>query len=186
LKIRDAKQAYSAQLDSLLDKKRALSKLLEDQETGGAGMQAFDRVEISQELSTVTAQYEATQSVMEGILAKEAAVHNSAAAKQQSEALAAQAEEMAKMMEVYRRIASGGKVPAADERKLMEFSHELYMAAKTASMMAQQDDKEYDSLWEDEEQDGGETPDAHELAENTEITVSSPEATAAEAAAEIT
>lgn len=154
---------------------------MKDQESGSPELSAVDRVELTRELSQVNAQYEATQSVMTGIIARENAIHDSEVAKQQGEAMSKQAEEIAKMMEVFRRISSGARVPPADEKKLMEFNHELYMAAKSAAMMAQQNDEEYDSLWEDEEQDSGEIPDAHEIAENSEISVSSPEAVAADA-----
>lgn len=184
MKIRDAKQAYSAQLSALRDKKQTLSKLLKDQESGSLEASAFDRVELSRELSEVSAQYEATQGVMEGIIARESVIHNSEVAKQQSEAMAKEAEEISKMMEVFRRISSGAKVPPEDEKKLMEFNHELYMAAKASAMMAQQNDEEYDSLWEDEEDDSSEVQDAHEIAENSEISVSAPEAVAEAAVAE--
>ncbi len=185
MKIWDAKQAYSAQLDALWNKKRALSKLLKDQESDGAKMQVFDRVEISRELSEVSAQYGATLSVMEGVLARESAIHNSEAAKQQNKAIAEEAEELSKIMEVFRRISSGAKVPSVDEQKLMEFNYELYMAAKAAAMMAKQNDEEYDSLWEDEEDDPGEVQEAHAIAENPEISVPAPEVVTAEAVAEM-
>ena len=175
MKIRDAKQLYSAQLDTLWEKKQVLSNLLKEQEDGGSELNAFDRVEISRELSEVNAQYESTQNVMDGILAKESAIHNGEVAKQQSEAMAEQAEEMLKIMEVFRRISSGAKVPQGDERKLMEYDHKLYMAAKTAAMVAQQNDKEFDSLWEDEEEAASEVQDAHEIAENSEISIPAPE-----------
>lgn len=179
MKIRDAKQAYSTQLNVLQNKKQALTKLLKEQENSGQAMPAVDRLELTRELSEVDAQYKAVQGVMEGILTKENLLHNGEAAKQQGEALAKQAEEISKIMEVFRRISSGAKVPPQDEKKLMEFSHELYLAAKSAALLAQSDE-EYDSLWEDEE-DSGEVQDPHEIAENTEISVPSPEA-AAEAA----
>ncbi len=183
MKIRDAKQAYSAQLDILRNKKQALTNLLKDQENRGPAVCAFDRVEISRELSVVNSQYEATQSIMENIVNKENLIRDSETAKQQSEAAAKQAEEMMKILEVYRRIASGGKVPPEDEKKLMEYSHEMYMAAKTAAMIAKQNDKEYDSLWEDEEE-SGEIKDASEIAGDTEISVPAPETAAADASAE--
>lgn len=185
MKISDAKQAYSAQLNALWVKKQSLSKILKDQESGGTEIHSFDRVEISRELTEVSAQYEATQSAMEGIISRENAIYDSEVARQQSDTMAKAAEETAKMMEVFRRISSGAKVPSADEMKLMEYNHELYMAAKTAAMMAQQNDEEYDSLWEDEEDGSGEVRDAHAIAENSEISVPEPEVVAAEAVAEM-
>ncbi len=51
--------------------------------------------------------------------------------------------------------------------------------------MAQQNDEEYDSLWEDEGDESGEVQDAHTIAENSEISVPEPEVVAAEAVAEM-
>ena len=60
---------------------------------------------------------------------------------------------MSKAMEVARRIMKGGIVPAKDEKKLMEFSMELYQAAKNIGSMVQQREREkYKSLWKDEEE----------------------------------
>ena len=56
------------------------------------------------------------------------------------------------MLEIYHRIASGGQVPPEDEQRLMEYNHELYMAAKTAAMLQEGDGEKYDSLFEDEEE----------------------------------
>ncbi len=54
-------------------------------------------------------------------------------------------------MEVARRIMKGAKVPASDEKKLMEYSMELYMAAKNMAVLNENKKKEeYDSLWDDE------------------------------------
>lgn len=61
-------------------------------------------------------------------------------------------DDMAKMMEIARRIAQGGKVPPLDEKKLMEYSSEMYQMAKQAAMMSQnKEHKQYESLFEDEE-----------------------------------
>lgn len=179
MKIRDAKQVYSDQLHVLWDKKQSLTRLLKEPENSGQTISSVDRVELTRELSEVDAQYKAAQSAMEGILTKESLIHNSEVAKQQGEAIANWGKELSKIMEVYRRIASGAKVPPKDEKKLMDFSYKLYMAAKAAAM-SQKSDEEYDSLWEDEEESSGEVPDAHEIAENTEISVSPPEVTAEE------
>ena len=174
MKIRDAKQMYSAQLSALRDKRTELSRLLKDPEKGAAG--SFDRVEISRELSRTDAQYDALSQVM--------AIHNAEVSRQQNETLAKAAEDMVKIMEVYRRIASGAKVPAGDEKKLMDFDFKLYMAAKQAAQLARQNDEEYDSLW-DEEEENEEPKDAGEIAGDTEISLRHPSAVAAEAAPEL-
>ena len=60
-------------------------------------------------------------------------------------------EDMIKIMEVARRIMKGAKVPASDGEKLMEYSMELYMAAKNMAVLNENKKKEeYDSLWDDE------------------------------------
>lgn len=182
MKIRDAKQMYSAQLSALRDKRTELSKLLKDPEKGAAG--SFDRVEISRELSRTDAQYDALSQVIEGITTTETAIHNAEVSRQQNETLAKAAEDMVKIMEVYRRIASGAKVPAGDEKKLMDFDFKLYMAAKQAAQLARQNDEEYDSLWEEEEENE-EPKDAGEIAGDTEISLRHPSVVAAEAAPEL-
>jgi len=184
MKIEEARKAYSAQLDILRNQKQTLTKLLKDSENN-SGAQNYDRVEISRELSVVDAQYEATKGVMEDIMARKTAIHNAEVAKQQGEVLAEAADEMAKMMEIYRRIASGGEVPQKDEQRLMEYSKELYMAAKAAAMVKQGEGEKYDSVFEDEEQTEGETKDASEIAGEAEIAVPAPEQVAEAAAAEI-
>ena len=78
------------------------------------------------------------------------------------------------IMEVARRLMKGGIVPASDEKKLMEFSMEMYQAAKNMGAMAKQREKEeYDSLWEEEEEKVYEDP--IETADNTESFAEGPE-----------
>lgn len=180
MKIREAMQAYNAQLDVLREQRVALSKILDKQE---AGLEPdVDRVELTKELKQLDAQYEAVFEGREAIHEMSANIFNAEAAKQQAEAAAKYGEEISKIMEVYRRIASGAKVPAEDEKKLMDYSYEMYSAAKQAALMAKQNDEEYDSMWEDEEEDNGEKTSPAEVANETEIAVSAPEVVAAEAA----
>ena len=183
MKIRDAKQMYSAQLDALQSKRQLLSRQLKDAEKAGSPAD-FDRVEISKELSRTDAQYDALSKVMEGITATESMVHDAESARQQGQTMAKAAEDMVKIMEVYRRIASGAKVPSKDEKKLMEYDFKLYMAAKQAALMAKRNEEEYDSLWEDEEEPSEEQRDPSEAAGDTEISVPRPDG-AAEASPEL-
>lgn len=181
MKIREAWQAYNAQLDVLRNQRITLSKMLKDSESGVMRAQNYDRVELTRELVSLDAQYEATFNAREKISETHCAVFNGEVAKHQSEAIAKAAEDMAKIMEVYRRIASGAKVPHEDEQKLMDYDFKLYMTAKQAALAAQQNDEEYDSLWDEEEKDNGEQSDPMEIADETEIAVASPEVVAAEA-----
>jgi hypothetical protein len=94
--------------------------------------------------------------------------------EQQGEAVEEYTEELGKIMEVARRIMKGGVVPPNDEKKLMEFSMEMYQAAKNIGAMVKQREKEeYESLWdEDEEQPMAEDP--MEAADNTEAFAEGP------------
>ena len=79
---------------------------------------------------------------------------------------------MGKIMEVARRIMKGGIVPAADEKKLMEFSMEMYQAAKNIGAMAKEKE-EYDTLWQEEEEKVSEDP--MEVADNAEAFAEGPD-----------
>lgn len=58
-----------------------------------------------------------------------------------------------KMMEIARRIARGDRVPAIDEKKLLEFDEKIYQSAKMQALMAKnRDRKEHESLFEDEDE----------------------------------
>ncbi len=154
MNIKDAKAACSAQMDILWARRQALTKTLKQEEKSSAAG-GFDRVEITRELDLLDAQYKAAREGMEQIMAVENGIHNAEASKQQFETLNKMAKMMPKMLEIYRRIASGGRVPPKDENALMNYSKELYLAAKMAAMMKKDKDrKEYDSLLKDEEEDG--------------------------------
>ena len=95
-------------------------------------------------------------------VAMEAAERNAEAAKRQAKVIAEQAKAQAKALEIYRRIATGGRVPPEDEDFLQNFSPELYLAAKMAALTAKER-KDYDSVLEDKE----ETPESGEAASET-------------------
>lgn len=172
MKIAEAKKIYSSQLDTLWKRKRELTKMLKADAANEVDGLKYDKVELSQELSQVEKQYNQTQALMERIYQKETGVHNAAVAKQQGETISQAMDDMAKCLEIARRISSGGKVPPADEKKLMEYSHELYMAAKNMAMTsAQKKEKKYDSLLEEEEGKAGDERSASEIADNAEIAV---------------
>ena len=76
-------------------------------------------------------------------------------------------------MEVARRLMKGGIVPLEDEKKLMEYSMELYQSAKNIGALAKERE-EYDSLWEDEEEPK-EYEDPSEVADNAEVLAEGPD-----------
>lgn len=185
MKIKEAWQAYTAHLDTLRSQRSTVSKMLKDSELGGAGAQNYDRVELKRELSSLDAQIDAAFNGREEIIGMWGAAADAESARQQSSAMADAAKDLVKILEVFRRISSGAKVPSKDEKKLMDYDFKLYMVAKQAALMAELNDEEYDSLWDDEEPDSGEQPDPMEVADATEISVSAPEAVSSAAAAEI-
>lgn len=61
-------------------------------------------------------------------------------------------EDLGKILEIARRISNGDSVPSTDEKKLMEYSSELYQAAKLAALLKEnKNQKEHDSLFDDED-----------------------------------
>lgn len=183
MKIAEAKKTYASQLDTLLHRKRELTKLLEKEPEGNAGSLNCDRVELSRQLSQVQQQYDETQTFMEKLQQKETGIYNAVVACQQGDAMAKAADDVAKCMEIARRISSGAKVPPADEKKLMEYSHELYMAAKTMSMNAKRNGKKYDALTEEEKAGKpSETESASEIASGAEVGLDLPEIVTGETA----
>ena len=61
-------------------------------------------------------------------------------------------DDVAKAMEIARRIARGDIVPLKDEKKLIEFSADLYQIAKaSAAINAGKKHKKYDSLYEEDD-----------------------------------
>lgn len=175
MRIEDAKKTYSAHLDSLLEKKDRLTGLLKGNENTPGSSPDFDRVEISRELSEIDKEYEAAQKVMDGILKSENMIYSSVSAIQQGEAAAEGAKELGRVLTIYRRIASGVKVPSRDERKLLEFSRELYFAAKAAAILHLDEDKEYDSLWKNEKRFSEPEKSPEEITSDVQIAVPTPQ-----------
>lgn len=99
---------------------------------------------------------------------------NALTAKQQGEAMEEYNQDLMKVMEVARRLMKGAIVPPQDEKKLMEYSMELYQAAKNIGALAKQKEKEeYDSLW-DEKEDKSAPEDPMEVADGKEAFSSGP------------
>lgn len=76
-------------------------------------------------------------------------------AKEAAEGTGEGFEDMARALEIARRLMNGDRVPGSDEKFLMDFNKDMYMQAKSMQLMAQNEDsKDYDSILEDEEEDG--------------------------------
>jgi len=180
MKIKDARAMYSVQLQKYQDKKLEISKQKKELEKKSQiditnkDIYAEQMVQLDLSYGKVSERYDAYHKYMESLSTMHMAIANAESAKQQGEAVADAYEDMGKIYEVARRISKGDKVPPEDEKKLMEYSMEMYLAAKSAAMVNKnKDSEEHDSLWEDEEP-AGEQVDPMEVADNTEVGMPGP------------
>lgn len=156
MKIKEARQAYGAQISSYRDQLQQLQKQKEELEKRSKliidGKVIYEKEAAVLELTMdkVTKKKEEYQNYMEILNQQWAGIANMEASRQQADAAEEYYEDIGKIMEVARRIMKGGIVPPQDEKKLMEYSMELYQAAKNIGSMEQQKKREeYDSLWEE-------------------------------------
>lgn len=180
MKIGEAQQLYRMQIKEYRTQKASLAKQLKDLRSR---METFPdkREEYGSEAATLELTLNALDEkqqeyydYLDELANQYCAYWNATVAEQQGDAAEEYAVEMSKIMEVARRIMKGAIVPASDERKLMEYSNELYQAAKNIGAMMQQQKKEkYKSLWGDEEEK--EYDDPREVAENAEVSGNGPE-----------
>lgn len=180
MKISDAREMYSYQIKSYREQQVALNKQKQELETkikllpNGKAVYANEAAVLELTIEAVNKKQEEYKDYMSQLLEQWSATANMVSAEQQGEAMKEYAEDLGKIMEVARRIMKGGIVPPTDEKKLMEFSMELYQAAKNIGAMVRRKEKEeYDSLWGDEEEKEYEDP--MEVADNTEAFADGPE-----------
>lgn len=186
MKIKDAEQTYRTQVQSYQTQKTAIAKkqneLKKKMETSADGSTLFGN-----EAAILQLTYDALDkkqneysNYLDQLSEQRFAIEELENTKQQGKAAEKAGKDLAKIMEVARRIMKGAKVPGSDERKLMEFDSKLYQMAKSIGAMAKQRKrKEYKSLWEDEEKQ--ETQDPSEVADEAEAAGAGPELVTAEA-----
>lgn len=178
MKIGEARTLYSGQIKEYQSQKLSLAKqkkeLEEKMKLTENGREVYANEAATLELSydAVSKKYDEYHNYMEQLMEMHSAYANLESTKQQTEAMAEEAQDLAKIMEVARRIAKGAKVPGTDEQKLMEYSMEMYISAKSMAMM-NEEDKKYKSLWEEEEPK--ENPDPMEVADAHEAPIGAPE-----------
>lgn len=180
MKIKEAQQIYREQVKEYQTQKTALSKQLKDirskMKYSPEQQEEYASQAATLELTLNTLDKKQTeyQDYLSKLADQYCAYWNAAVADQQADAAAEYAADLGKMMEVARRIMKGGIVPASDEKKLMEFSFEMYQTAKNIGAMVQRQKREkYDSLWGDEEEK--EYDDPREAAENGTAPAGAPE-----------
>ena len=194
MKIAEARRAYATQLSvqrgqraQLLKQKEKLeqekaNRLSVSSETSGNGvslelsdeyLQRF--TELQERIDILTDQIKKNEKSLDDVIEMEVGIANSEVAKQQGDAMEEDAEDMAKCLEIARRISRGDKVPAQDEKKLMDFNMEIYQIAKNMAVMnMNKKHKEWESLWEDEEEKQ-EYADPMETAADAEMNIAMPE-----------
>ncbi|MBQ9990655.1 MAG: hypothetical protein IJP31_06915 [Lachnospiraceae bacterium] len=180
MKIAEARQIYHSQIAEYREKQAALTKEKQELEKkmnadpNGKSIYANEAAVLELTLEAVNKKQEEYQKYMEQLGLKWAATANMVSAKQQGEAAKEYVEDLGKIMEVARRIMKGDIVPPTDEKKLMEYSMELYQSAKNiGAMVREKEREEHDSLWEDEEKKEYEDPT--EVADNAQAPSGSPE-----------
>ena len=180
MKIGEAQEIYRAQVMAYQKEKASVSKQLHNlrrrMEAHPEGKEQYQSEAATLELTldALKEKQEEYQDYLSDLAEQYCAYWNATAAEQQADAAEDYAVDMAKIMEVARRIMRGAIVPAADEKKLMEYSEEMYQTAKNIGAMVQRQKKEkYDSLWEDEEEKTYDDP--REAAENGEVMSEGPQ-----------
>ena len=183
MRLIEAQQAYRAQRQDLIDQRKELlkrQKALEQKmnvTVNGRELFAEEAATLELSINENKEKFDRNLEVLDRLAEQECAVWNAEVCRQQTDVMSDAAIDMAKIMEVARRISTGGRVPASDERKLMDYSMELYMSAKNLAMLKEMEEKrkkKYDSLWEDEDEEQEEY-DPQGKAENSEVDIALPE-----------
>ncbi len=180
MKIGEAQQIYREQIKEYRAQRSVISKQLKDVRSrmehfpGQKEEYASEAATLELTLNALDEKETEYQEYLDKLAEQYCAYWNATVADQQADAAAEYAEDMGKMMEVARRIMKGGIVPASDEKKLMEYSFEMYQTAKNIGALAQREKREkYKSLWQDEEEK--EYDDPQEVAENGTAPEGAPE-----------
>lgn len=179
--IKEARQLYGNQIRNYHEQQMTLARQKKELERkinitpDGKNVYANEAAVLELTMQSVTEKKEEYQAYMEKLTEQWVAAANMEVSKQQGEAMEEYAIDMGKIMEVARRLMKGAIVPATDEKKLMEYSMELYQAAKNIGALAKQKEKEeYDSLWDEEKKGEEIAEDPMELADNVEVSQTGP------------
>ena len=180
MKIKDAQQTYRTQIQAYRKKKAAIAKKQEalkkkmESAVGGSELFGDEAAVLQLTYDALDKKQNEYSDYLEKLNEQKYAIEEMENSKQQGEAVKEAGADMAKIMEVARRIMKGARVPASDERKLMEFDDKLYQMAKNVGAMVKlRKRKKYDSLWDDEKKK--EQTDPSEIANNTEAAGIGPE-----------
>lgn len=180
MKLADALTKYRGYRAELVDKERSLSSQLENAQNKArvTGDSIWSEAAASLQLSLdeTDKKFKANQEVLDSLIEQYTNAWNAEVARQQSDPKTGVAAEMGKIMTTIARMCAGDKVPMSDEKRVMEFDHDMYAKAKMAqtTMAAMKErQKDYDTLWDDDDE-GGEY-DPEKAADNTEAAGELPE-----------
>ena len=181
MKISEARQLYNSQIKSYQEQKLVLSKQKKELEQkmnttpDGKNLYANEAAILELTIQAVDEKQNKYRDYMDKLMEQWSATANMVSAQQQGEAMEDYVEDLGKIMEVARRLMKGDIVPATDEKKLMEYSMEMYQAAKNiGALIREKEREEHESLWDDEEEEQV-CEDPMEVADNTEAFAAGPE-----------
>ncbi len=179
MKISEAQSMYRAYRQDLINQTSTLIKqrdeMREKYRLTGSSEFSEQAAILQLSIDATKEKFDKNQEVLDSLAEQYAAVWNAEVARQQADAMEDMGEELSKLITVAQRIASGAQVPYSDEKKLMEYSPDLYQVAKSAQMLNRLEEHEtYDSLWDDEE-DITQEYDPQGKAENAEAQGELPE-----------
>lgn len=184
MKVGEAQKLYRAQRAAIIDRRKKLVKKKEEVDnklkttfdSEKKEIYANEAATLELSINALNERFDENQEVLDRLTDQYVSVFNAEVSKQQKDAMEDAAMEMSKIMETARRIGKGARVPASDEKKVMEYSMELYLAAKNLAMLNEMNQKKkekYDSLWGEEEEKQEYDPEGK--AENAETSVGMPE-----------
>lgn len=180
MKIGEAQQIYREQVKAYQEQKSAVSKQLKTlrsrMEVSAEAQEKYGEEAATLELTlnALNEKQKEYQDYLSTLADQYCAYWNATVAEQQKDAAAEHAADMGKILLVAHRIMKGDIVPFSDEKKLMEFSMDMYQIAKNVGAMVQREKREkHKSLWEEKEEKQYDDP--QEVAENAEASGAAPE-----------
>ncbi len=175
MKIGEAQEIYAGKLHKLQNQRQAYLKQQKKAEENPGKNQADSDGVVLEWTDAKQKELDELQEFMNRLMEIKTGYMNTETARQQSEAAKDYGEEMSRYMETARRISRGDQVPPEDEKKLMEYSYDLYLAAKNAAMLNRdKSDREDDSLWEEEDEAGGREVDIDQKVNDRELFLEPP------------
>lgn len=136
MKIVEGQQAYSVKTAEFLERKNAAERMQQ------AVKNATEQKPMEQKL-------EITGDTLELSEEGKSYAMDSMEAEETNDPIKENVKETSKCMEIARRIAAGGKVPASDAQRLMQYNPQLYMASVNAATSKQNEKKQYEALFEE-------------------------------------